>query len=324
MSDSTLNNDNASTEDALKTFALAQDATNESEDAYANDTTEDSTNAQSIVSNAPRHGFERLDKSIMPFGGKQYPSNIEFDVRAANTAEIRHWSSLDDTANPRILLDYFNDIIDKCVKVLNGSTTDIKEADRLWFIFYIHELTFAEAEKPTILKCTCSNENCKHTWNSQLKYSALQYNLPSDKMLKYLNKSTGSFDIVTKSYGTITMNVSPTINVGKHGLAFMKNKTEDWLKTNKAFLEIAELLVQINSDVIESKAFQKAYNDWCSWDGKQISTMIELAKLVKMTIKPSIQSKCPKCNTISDQDFDLEGGIKSMFLPVSNIDSELL
>ena len=131
MSDSTLNNDIASNEDALKTFALAKDATNESEDAYANDTTEDSTNVQSIVSNAPRHGFERLDKSIMPFGGKQYPSNIEFDVRAANTAEIRHWSSLDDTANPRILLDYFNDIIDKCVKVLNGSTTDIKEADRL-------------------------------------------------------------------------------------------------------------------------------------------------------------------------------------------------
>ena len=317
-------NDNMS----LKEFAIVNDVTEkldvEDAEVIKDEAVAETTDTSKVISNAPKHGYERLDKSIMPFSGRQYPAKMQFDVRGANTAEIRHWSSLDDTVNPKVLLDYFNDIIEKCVHVVNGSYADIKEADRLWFIFYIHALTFAEPEKPTILKCSCNNEACGHTWNSQLQYSQLQYTLPNDKMLKYLNTNTGAFDIQTKTYGVITMYASPSINVSKHALAFMQNKTEEWLKANKTFLDIAQHIVDIDSNVIESKAFQKAYNDWCSWDANKIATMIALVNYVKLTVKPSIQSRCPKCNNVTDQEFDLEGGIRSMFLPISNIDSELL
>ena len=296
--------------DHLAIFATEADAT-EAEDV---DVVE-----QEYISAAPRHGYERIDKTLLAFGGKQYPENMEFDVRPANTAEIRHWSSIDDTTNPRKIYDYFNDIVEKCVKVINGSWSDIKETDRLWFVLKIHELSFIEAEKPAILKSACE---CKHTWHNKLSASSLQYVEPDAKMHKYVDINSGAFVVKTKSFGDITIQ-QPSLQTAMTSLAYMKDKDADWLTDNKLFLELSMYLIKPHHRA-SVKTFRDLYVEWSSWSSRQLSLMLDVINACKITPNPRLMVRCPKCGNETSQDFDLEGGIKSLLLPISDIDSELL
>lgn len=310
---------NKQEEDAIAAFAMQNDVTEDNiEDAVVEDVEETETQPMR-ASLAPTHGYSLIDKEELPFEGRQYPESMQFEVRPASVAEIRHWSSIDDTQNPRKIYDYFSDIVEKCVNVKNGHHSDIKECDRLWFVFKIHELTFVEAERPALIKCNCPN--CKTEWNAKIDVNTLQYDLPTVD-LKYLNKATGAFDIKTKSYGDITLSI-PSLYTANAALTYMQSKDPQWLEDNKAFLELAMFLVPVNAKASD-KTFNDIYVQWRSWTPKQLALMIALVEKCKLAVKQSIKIKCPKCNNESDQAIDLEGGIRSLFLPISDIADELL
>jgi hypothetical protein len=97
----------------------------------------------------------------------------------------------------------------------------------------------------------------------------------------------------------------------------MSNKDAEWLQSNKQFLELAPYLIEPGITPTE-KVFNNLFVKWSSWNSQKLSNMIDLINRCKMKVNPRMMTKCPSCNNESSQDFDLEGGIKSLFLPVSN------
>ncbi|WNN12308.1 hypothetical protein MA9V2_059 [Chryseobacterium phage MA9V-2] len=274
------------------------------------------------IASAPQIGHGRVDKSLMPFGGKQYPENMEFDVRLAGVNEIRHWSTVSDNMHPTKLYTYFNDIVQKCVKVHGGTWQDIKEADRLWFVMYIHELTFIEAERPAVLNARCKNTSCGEEFKAKLYKEIIQFDTPDEAVHKYINKATGSFHLQTKSYGEVILTI-PTLKTGVALMAYYNKQKEDWIEKNTTFLDIATYMIQPHQTPTEG-LFNALYADYMSWDSKKLSTMIGLVAKVKLVPRQTFKVKCPKCGSETDQALDLEGGIRSIFLPVSDIADELI
>lgn len=274
------------------------------------------------LSTMPQKGYGQIDKSIMPFGGRQYPSYMEFEVRPADVPEIKHWSTIDDNIHPQKLYGYFNTIVEKCVTVIGGNWTDIKECDRLWFIMYIHELTFAEAERPLILNSQCKQRTCGEEFKSKLSKEIIQYSYPAEKYHKYIDTQTGCFDIKTRSFGDIMINI-PNLKTGVALMAYMNGQKSGWIEDNAIFLDLASYLVKPGLTPTDA-VFESIYLQYKTWDVKKLTFMLDLLKEIKISPSTSFSVTCPKCKSKSDQALDLEGGIRSIFLPISNIADELL
>lgn len=305
-----------------KARELALQAENGINDLPAEDKPKSVDLSELKIGTMPRSGYYPIDKAEMPFGGKQYPADMQFEVRSAGTTEIKHWSTIDDNIHPQKLYGYFNSIVEKCVRVINGSWHEIKESDRMWFVMYIHELTFIEAERPLVLNSVCKQRSCGEEFRSQLSKEIIQYNLPDEKLVKYINSETGCFDVSTKTYGTITINM-PTLKTGSALMAYMNAQKSTWVEENTGFLDLASYLVPPHATPTD-KLFESLYLQYRTWDVKQLTFMMSLIKQAKIVPNQLFNVTCPKCGTKSEQALDLEGGIRSFFLPISDLSDELL
>lgn len=277
-----------------------------------------------IEDTVPKDGYYRVDKNLRYDKFKHYPESMQFDIRAVTVNEIKHWSTLNDKVqDPREIVKYFNHMLEKCVRVRGGSWNDIKPIDRFWFIAYLHEITFAETERPSLIKCTCKKEECEgHEFNANLTKDVLTYKFPDDKYYKYLNPSTGGFEVKTSSYGTIHINY-PSIKVDNAVMAYISEAKPQWVKQNATFLEMATFLIPVGT-APTSKVFDNLFVKYKSWNDKQFAFMYNLIEDIKITPNDHFAVRCPKCGSTTDQAFDLEGGIRGLFLAVSDIDNELL
>jgi len=264
-------------------------------------------------------GYHAIPLVNLPSGGMFYPEDTEISIRSAKVAEIRHFSTIDET-NILDVDDKLNTILEACVRVLNRakrmSYKDLCEEDRFYIILSIRDLTFPEPEsKLTVDHIDKKGE--KHTIDIKKEY--FQYFRIPESLDKYYDIEKKTFMIETKSFGTITMR-PPSIGVMQKMTSYIKEKQKNGGKIDQSVLQIMPYLISEWRGFSDNDIF-KFEIEMNGWSNKKYSLIYKLAEQMKVGIQPNMSVQLGDDEEVVPISF--RDGIKSLFI-VQDFAGELL
>ena len=214
----------------------------------------DSNNIKSEVTTISNLKYFSFDVKEFPCG-LYYPVGTTIQIRAAEVAEIQAYSMVDDRNYPDVV-SKMTDMLSTCVRVKYpdgniGSYLDIKDADRIYLIFCIRELTFQQGNY-LISKTTCS---CGQEVNIELRRENFVFNR-MEKLSKYFNPSMRCYTFVTNNSNTFNLG-APTIGVQKAFVDFISKNVAEGKKLDMSFIKIIPFTLfdrnNISQEGIKSK-----------------------------------------------------------------------
>ena len=189
--------------------------------------------------------------------GQFYPAGTLFMVRPAQVKEIQAYSMVDDQ-NFYDIVEKMNDMLQACVRIKYpdgrvSSFLDIKDQDRLFLIFLIRELTFQQGNGLSVnnVRCTCGQEN-----SVELKRGNFVYYEIDEKLVKFYNKGTGSYQFTT-IHGKSFELTPPNIGLQKAFSDYILRENNEKRNPNLSFLKIIPFMLvgrsHITYDGIKAK-----------------------------------------------------------------------
>ena len=267
-------------------------------------------------------GWVRVNPNTLPSKGIYYPSNTEITIRAAATAEIRHWSTIDEE-DILSMDDALNKIIERCCKIRVGESAasykDIKEIDRFFLVFAIRELTFKQGENQLNVTFSCSN--CGQNDVKAIHKEMLSYYEASDELATRFNEDERCFHLKLVNGEELKLYL-PSLGVMNFIKNYIKEKIQSKQDYDKAFLKWAPFLFADWRGLNEA-SYTKRLQDSYGWGADKISVIDWFVKQMQETVKPEITNTCSVCGEAVTSPINFPGGIKSLFL-VSDISSKLL
>lgn len=264
-------------------------------------------------------GYHSIPVISLPSGGMFYPDGTEISIRSAKVAEVRHFSTIEES-NVLDIDEKLNQIVESCLRITCNtkrlSYKDILEEDRFFIILSIRELTFPEPESSLKIE-HMSKKNEKH--EIEIKKDYFQYFKIPSELDKYYDNDAKSFMIETKSFGTISMR-PPVIGVMQKITAYIREKQQKGEKIDQSVLQIIPYLHHdwrgFNDKTLFD--FEIELNGWSS---KKYNLVYTLAEKMKIGIQPNLLVQ------LGDEEEEVpitfRDGIKSLFI-VQDIAGELL
>ena len=264
-------------------------------------------------------GWLDIDMELMPSSGKFYPVDTKLQIRSAQVAEIRHFSTLDEN-NLMDIEDKLNSIVKACVKFKAGtrmmSYKDILEEDRIFLLLSIRDLTFPEAENKLMLKAT-DGEGVEFDVELSTKYFDTE-EVPAE-IEQYYDSEQRAYVIQTKSAGEVIM-APPSIGVMEEVTKFMQARQRERKNWDQAFLQILPYLQQDWRGFNSKKIFEKEV-EFQGWSERKYMVIYRLAEKMKIGVKPELKVDRQGEEVLVPLDFP--GGIKGLFI-ISDLSGELL
>jgi hypothetical protein len=264
-------------------------------------------------------GWHEVPMSSLPSMGKFYPVDAVLKIRAAKVAEIRHFSTIDET-NLLDVDEKLNSIIESCTnitsKTIRLSYKDLCEEDRFVIILSIRDLTFPEPENSLKVDWSDSNDK-KHEVEIKREYFEY-FNIP-EEVEKYYSVEDRGYLIKTKSFGEIFMR-PPSIGVMQEITRYIKDRRDKDQKIDQSLIQIAPYVATDWRRFNQKRLFELEV-EMNGWDNKQYLLLYKLAEQIKVGIKPEMKV------IIEDEEalipINFRDGIKSLFI-VQDIAGELL
>jgi hypothetical protein len=264
-------------------------------------------------------GYHAIPLLSLPSGGMFYPVGTDLSIRSAKVAEIRHFSTIDET-NVLDIDEKLNQILESCIRITSAATRlsykDILEEDRFYIILSIRDLTFPEPESNLKIDHT-SKKGGRH--EIEIKKEYFQYFKIPVELDKYYDNIVRSFLIETRSFGTIEMK-PPTIGVMQKITAYIKDKQQKGQKIDQSVLQIIPYLHKDWRGFNDKTIFDFEI-DLSGWSSNKYNLIYTLAEKMKIGVQPNMLV------TIGDDEEEVpisfRDGIKSLFI-VQNITGELL
>lgn len=262
-------------------------------------------------------GWIDLDISELPSSGRFYNTDAKLKIRAAKVAEIRHFSTIDETN--------LIDADEKLTAIVNACTQtsgtkfgpkDILEEDRFYIILAIRDLTFPEPEMKLTVKHQLKDGSFK---DIEVKREYFDFFRVPGHLEKYYDEQKRSFVIQTKSFGNIEMR-PPSIGVMTEVTKYIKDRQEKNLNVDQSLIQILPYLVA-DWRSFNSKAIFDLEVDMSGWDHRKYSLIYKLAEEMRVGIKPEMV--VPIGDDMEDVPINFRDGIKSLFI-VQDITGELL
>ena len=275
-------------------------------------------------------GYRNMAIETMPTKGRYYPDGTSIQYRGLDVLEIKHYSSMDE--NDLIDVEtHINDILKKAVKIYMGgqiaSYKDLKEADKLYMIFTIRDITMEKMNRKNVLNMplTCKNN---HTFKKEIDSSVFSYFLIPQKFEDFYDPEYKCYDL--KKFANTDLDVYiPSIGTLEAITNYIKIKVEGKSKNNyynKQFLTFLQFLVadwrELNTTEIDR--LQKEFNDINIWPMEKHDTMLAVTSRISVSIEPSITVCCPEdnCGDEVTAPIRFPEGYRSIF-NFSNISSRL-
>lgn len=265
-------------------------------------------------------GYHPIPLVNLPSAGDFYPEGTEISIRSAKVAEIRHFSTIDET-NVLDVDDKLNNIVEACTRILCGtrkmSYKDLCEEDRFFILLSIRDLTFPEPESKLTVDHISSKTNEKVTVDIKKEY--FQYFQIPDTLRKYYDSDSKSFLIETKSFGIIEMR-PPTIGIMQKMTSHIRERQKNGGKIDQSVLQIMPYLVKEWRGFTDNDIF-KFEVEMNGWSNKKYSLIYKLAEQMKIGIQPNMLVQVGDDEEVVPISF--RDGIKSLFI-VQDIAGELL
>lgn len=275
-------------------------------------------------------GWFDVDMSQLGYGGRLYPQDLKIVYRAARAAEIRHWSNMDDSNLNAQVAQHLTDLIAVCCRCVSISGNnqysykDIYEHDKWKLIMMIHDLTFpenSEVTNPILLDVTSGV--CKHHFKLNLSADNIHFVEPDSMLDKYIDSENGGYLVNTKSLGQIALKPS-TIGVGEAMAQYMMKLD---IETQRNIIGIAPVVAMQLGDWrgLNDKLILQAFQEFNGIEPlKALPLLLDIADKATVKAAETIKFVCPHCKMEGEAPFRFPNGIKQIFRPISNIESELL
>lgn len=264
-------------------------------------------------------GWMDINLELLPSEGKFYPANSKLQIRSAQVAEIRHFSTLDEN-NLMDIEDKLNSIVKACTKFRSGSKMlsykDILEEDRIFLLLSIRDLTFPEAENRLMLKGRDS-EGVEFDVELSTKYFDTEQ-VPAE-IEQYYDSERRAYVIQTRSAGEVVM-APPTIGVMEEVTKFMQARQRERKNWDQSFLQILPYIRQDWRGFNSKKIFEMEV-EFHGWSEKKYMVIYRLAEKIKIGVKPELKVDRQGEEVLVPLDFP--GGIKGLFI-ISDLSGELL
>jgi rRNA maturation protein Nop10 len=275
----------------------------------------------------------KIDIQSLSSKGRFYSPTARILIRAAESAEIEHYSTMIDD-NPIDINNHYRDILARCCQFKDGEHTlsykDLCEMDKMDIILLIKELTFVNPENKLVLK-----ENCKHCGHSndiEINTKNLSRTSFADPILeKYYSEEERCYVIQTKKYGEFRLK-PPTIGIMAFIFDWGVYATQNKKKLNKALFQV---LGYLNLDWRDARIIRKKsgeqeidasfdiLTEWEMWDSGKKSLIFRLCEMMKMGIDQDIKVKCSNCGEEVVTPFRFPNSPKDIFI-ISDITNELV
>lgn len=278
----------------------------------------------------PMTVYQAIDKNLLGYGGKLYPSDMVIEARGAMLPEIRSWANIDER-DPKSVSEHVIEVVTSCIRVASTrpdvkySPKDLYEHDKMALLLIISQLTFPNDKDNSIyVKGECSNQSCAKTFDKLYVQTAnLTYSMPDEKYEKYIDSEKGMFVIPTKRFGTIEFKPS-TIGLGNAMSAWLSTFKPKFIKDNMLMFKLVQSLFtdwRMANDKTLRRAQIEQYN---MFSADELTFRTQLVDAINVELKPELEYICPDCGTTFRCPMELAGGIKSLLMHVQSIDDELL
>ena len=267
-------------------------------------------------------GWIRIKTETLPSQGVFYPQGTDITIRAASSAEIRHWSTIDEE-DVLSMDDGLNRLIDKCCRVkfpkMMGSFKDLKEIDRFFLVFAIREFTFKKGENGLNVTFTC--KSCGKVEQKSIIKEMLSYYAPSPELQARFSEDEICFHLKLDTGEEIKLYL-PTLGVMNYIKQFIKDKMQRKEEYDTAFLKWAPFIFA-DWRILNDATYQSALQDSYAWSTSKISILDWFIDQMQKTIKAELTHTCSICSAEITAPISFRGGFKSIFL-ISDISSRLL
>ena len=264
-------------------------------------------------------GYHNIKVDTLPSGGMFYVKDAEISIRSAKVAEIRHFSTMDET-NILDVDDKLNAILESCLRITSKkkrlSFKDILEEDRFYLILAIRDLTFPEPENGLTVKFQ-DKRGVSHDAKIDKKY--FQYFSIPEELDKYYDQEKRTFMIETKSFGNIEMR-PPTIGLMQKVTKYIKERQTTGLQADQSLIQ---LIPYLHTDwrSFDDKSIFNFEVELNGWNNRKYALVYKLAEKMKVGIQPEMLVAHEDDEVLVPIGF--RDGIKSIFL-IQDIAGELL
>lgn len=270
--------------------------------------------------NADFHlGYHNVDMDSLFSKGRFYPQDTKISIRSAKVAEIRHFSTMDET-NLFDIEEKLNGIVKGCARIESPtkklSYKDLLEEDRIAIILAIRDLTFPEAENKLMLK---AENSYGVTQDVELATQNLMGTTIPEEIEKYYDAVARCFRIQTKSSGEILMR-PPSIGVMEIVTKYIKEQQESRKRWDQSFVQILPY-IQLDWRGFNTKEVFNQEVAFQGWNEKKYMVMYRLAEKMKIGAQPEMEVDVD--GELVKLPLDFPGGIKSLFI-ISDLAGELL
>lgn len=259
------------------------------------------------MSAANEVGWHQIPIKELPTQGLFYPENTEIVIRAATGAEIRHWSTMEET-DLAVLDDMLNYVLERCVRVkgknVHASWKDIKEVDRFYLILAVSELTFVKGENKLQVKVS---ENKK----IDVVKDMIDYVSFDPRIMKYYDEDERLFNLILKD-GTSIKTTLPSVGVTNWIKKYVIRKNQMGESIDEDFVSFAPFVI-LDWRGLNDATYIAAIEDSLNWTLSQVSGVTTFKNIFMETVNPVVK--------YTDEEggerrvpLNFQGGIKSIFL----------
>jgi hypothetical protein len=278
---------------------------------------------QSTISGANDSYWKRVPLENLPSRGMFYAEDSELTIRAADVAEIRQWSTMDE-GDLLDIDDTLNFILEKCCrfKINNGSSwltwRDILEIDRLFVIFLIHEITFPTGQNELFARFECNeacSEDSRYSDDVKVRSGMLQlFDLPAE-VLEWYSQENRCFEINSTKLNETFYLFMPTVgNVDRLRKRIAEIK-KSGATVDKAFIKMAPYLIQDWSKFNKDE-YRDLQSHSMGWHINKFTFVNKFVDLIREARRSELAITCPNCGQLLTSSLFSEHSftVKDLFL----------
>lgn len=265
----------------------------------------------------PSQEYSVIDINLLP-AAMFYPAGTKISIRASKVSEIQAYSVVDDE-NFVDITEKMNELLSRNIIFVHpdgkkGTYRDVKDADRMFLIFMIRELTF-QAGNTLNKEVTCPN--CGHEFSIPFRSTAnndgpatFEIHEPNPKLKNVWRKAENCYEIIHE-------NVSwklgaPSIGIQEDFYEEIKRNIQQDKKPNVSFMKIMPFLLYDRSAITEEgiKTKMEEYNNMN--DLKLFQVLNSMVNNISIGIK-GLTMKCNECGTEVHTEITFPGGASTLF-----------
>lgn len=287
-------------------------------------------------------GYFNVDLIDLPSEGKFLPIGTKISVRAVKTAEIKHFSAMDESDRLDVH-ERCNMILEKVLKISstkkrNINYYDLQDCDRIYLLILIRDITFKESENKLYVNMSCNNRKCKCEIDHKEELTSNIFRRASvdDKIYNFYSSEERCFIINAPKYDLIDYKLYiPSLGVTTYLLEFMrelaikKQQGENIKTPSSDFMQILPFLIGDwrefeNVEKLE-KVVKKYELQYAKLDTTQKFSIIKhFVELLTISVDLDFKSKCMNGSEVTGNfmGFLRENGFKNLYT-FSNILDEL-